>query len=103
MENLNLLLEAWRKDHDIAKVIDQNITLDPIQVQSFLQSMPEEKRGNIQSELQHIANSLAEYIATLEDQKIATKAQIDQSVENVKACISYTSADSLRNKKPREE
>lgn len=103
MDNLKNLLESWRVDKDIEKIIGADFTLDPQKIQAILEASSPIDREKISEELSVIAEELEKFIAQIEQMKNDIQIQLDKNTENTKACLSYTSAGTLGQPQKQDE
>ncbi len=103
MDSLKNLLESWRVDKDIEKLIGADFTLDPQKIQAFLDASAPIDRKRISEELSLIAQELDNFIAQVEQMKNDIQSQLDKNVNNTKACLSYTSAETLGQPQKQDE
>ena len=97
------MLESWRVDKDIEKIIGADFTLDPQKIQAFLEASAPMDREKISEELSIIAKELENFIAHIEQMKNDIQNQLDKNAENTKACLSYTSAGTLGQPQKQDE
>lgn len=99
MDTLRTFIQTWDETGSITAVLEKGLTLPPAdEVQSFLAALPETEQDKFKVSLASAMIALETYAVNLEKETAEIKAQINQTVQTAKACLSYNSADKIKRK-----
>lgn len=99
MDSLVKLLQDYKASKDISPFLESGVSLDPQTIQSHILALPEDEQQDIRQILSSLQKDLENYIAQAMQDLDEVKGQIDQNLKTSQACVSYTNAQDLGQKK----
>lgn len=103
MDNLEKILEEFGKTGNVQNVIDSGLSLDPLVLQTHIQSLPADRQDQLRTVLKDLLDALTIYIEENVKEKDSIKKQIDGTLKSTQACLSYGSAQGLVPRKDRTD
>ncbi|HNS44102.1 MAG TPA: hypothetical protein PKH37_02605 [Alphaproteobacteria bacterium] len=99
MDNLEKVLEDFGKTGNVQNVIDSGLSLDPLVLQTHIQSLPADRQDQFRTVLKDLLDALTIYIEDNVKERDEIKKQIDGTLKSTQACLSYGSAQGLTPRK----
>lgn len=99
MDNLQKILEEFERTGNVQNVIDSGLSLDPLVLQTHIQTLPADRQDQFRTVLNDLLDALTIYIEDSAKEKEDIKKQIDGTLKSAQACLSYGSAQGLTPRK----